>query len=572
MLPPPAAPRHPSARDPFQPPLWDDDHPEFRRIDALLPADHHARWLAAVVARLDLAPVRASYANRGSPAYPPELLLPFVLLMFSQAELSPAEWARQATYDDQAKWLLRGLRPSRSQLYAFRDRLRPFLDGWHAQVVAWAKAEGLTTAQRVSLDGTFVAALASRHRLLRPRRLDERLVLLRLLAWADAHQPGGDLGSVLTALPGWARRTADGQPLPLGDEVAQALRPLLAPVAAKEVTLPQAVPAWVPPTVAGRRRVLRRYEAARERLDQRLEPYRDKKLTKKEQEVVDKVRVSPTDPEAALGVDKVGTYRPLYDFLLVQATDAPLTLAWDLLSRCTDHGLIPPMMDRARQQVGHYPEELLVDDGFVSITDVTWCKGAGIKVYAPPTKPAGAEGGAGPRKAGKGKSKGKKKLAKRAFRYDPLEDVYHCPQGKRLRPAARTTERLRTGVVLPMVRYRASGQDCQACPLQPGCTSNPERGRLVNRYQGEEVLEQLQQRMQDPEAQRVYRLRCQSVELGHADLKEHRGLRVFRCFGHKRAWTQAGLVVLASNGLKVMQALRRRAAQLPPAPEEKCPA
>jgi hypothetical protein len=48
------------------------------------------------------------------------------------------------------------------------------------------------------------------------------------------------------------------------------------------------------------------------------------------------------------------------------------------------------------------------------------------------------------------------------------------------------------------------------------------------------------------------------VELGYADLKEHRGLRVFRSFGRKRARAQAGLVILASNGLKIMAALQRR--------------
>ena len=52
------------------------------------------------------------------------------------------------------------------------------------------------------------------------------------------------------------------------------------------------------------------------------------------------------------------------------------------------------------------------------------------------------------------------------------------------------------------------------------------------------------------------------MELGYADLKEHRGLRVFRCFGLKRkrarARAQAGLVILASNGLKLMRILQQR--------------
>src|ERR1700678_1889168 len=125
MLPIRKSRRKPAARHPFRAPLWDDHHPDCQRIDATLPGDHHVRWLRAVVARLDLTAFRLSYAGYGSLAFPVELLLAFVLFLYSKGTLSPAQWAWQARYDDQCKWLLRGLRPSRSQLYTFRDRVEP---------------------------------------------------------------------------------------------------------------------------------------------------------------------------------------------------------------------------------------------------------------------------------------------------------------------------------------------------------------------------------------------------------------------------------------------------------------
>src|SRR5437763_1978830 len=170
------------------------------------------------------------------------------------------------------------------------------------------------------------------------------------------------------------------------------------------------------------------------------------------------MKVSVTDPEAALGLDKAGTLRPLYNVPLVQATDAPLTLAWDVLARNHDDGLLKPMMEKTEQQRGRPLEEVLVDGAFVSVGEAVWCEEQGIVVYAPP----------------------------------------------------------------------------------------------------------------DPASQQVYKQRKQSVELGYADLKEHRGMRVFRCFSRQRARAQAGLVILASNGLKIMQALKRRqsAAEHPARPEE----
>jgi transposase len=603
MLAIPKPRRKPSTRHPFRAPLWEDHHPAFRRIDATLPGDHHARWLRSVVAQLDLTAFRLSYTGYGTLAYPVELLLGFVLFLYSQGLLSPAAWARQARYDDQCKWLLRGLQPSRSQLYTFRDRVEPFLDDWHKQLIARAVVEGITSAARGSLDGSFVAALASRHQLMSCRRVDRRLLLLRLLVWLEDDHGHGDLATRLDGLPELVLATGLlwQQLLHVGVAAAQlgetlrhllALLELLSP--AGMLAWQPRLPAWVPASVAGRHRVLKRYEDAQYRLAQRLQPYqRKKKLSKKDLATMKRLKVSLTDPEAALGWDKTGTYRPLYNVPLVQAIDAPLTLGWDVLARNNDDGLLKPMMEKTHEQVGRHLEEVLVDGAFVSVGEVVWCEKEGITVYAPPRKAevfkaevAKAEG----EKVEMAKADGEKaagdkaaqppqpngpapkaaKLPKEAFRYDSVAKVYYCPQGKRLEEATRTTLKRQNGIELPVIVHRASGQDCQGCPQQQRCTSNPKKGRVVKRYEGEEALERLEQRMQEPANQQVYKLRCQTVELGYADIKEHRGLRVFRCFGRQRARAQAGLVILASNGLKIMHALRRRQSteQHPSAPEK----
>jgi transposase len=670
MLSTPRTRRKRSPRDPFRAPLWDDQHPEFQRLDLLLPVDHHARWLSSVVAHLDLTTFRLSYLGYGSLAYPVERLLPFVLFMYSKGTLSPADWWLASLYDDQSKWLLRGLQPSRSLLYRFRDRVEPFLDDWHAQIIAWAVFEKLTTAECGSLDGTLIAALASRHRLLSCRRVDQRLLLLRLLVWFDDHPFKCDLATYLDDLAAWLLNSAEGRPLPLGSAkppcaaALDNLVDLLGPVLQGQVSLPARMPAWVPATAAGRKRVLKRYVRAQERLAQRLTPYQQKKkLSKKDKEAIKRLKVSLTDAEAALGWDKMGTYRPLYNLLLVQATDAPLTLAWDVLGCNNDQGLIQVMMEKMKKQVNHYLKELLVDGGFLNVSDVVWCEKEQIVIYAPPTKaeavnaevakamaakvevakamaakaeavrveaaraeavraeaakaeavgaevvveeavgaeavmegvvraevaraeavkveavraevvrtePAKAEVVRAEAVRAEAAKEKVEKLPKSAFRYDSADQAYYCPQGKRLEPVSRTTEKRKSGMELPVISYRAAGADCQACPQRAGCTSNAKKGRVVKRYEGEEALERLEQRMQEPAAQRIYKLRCQTVELGNADLKEHRGLRVFRSFGRKRARAQAGLVILASNGLKIMNALQRRqrAEHHPPAQEKR---
>ena len=609
--------RQRSSRAPFLPPCWQDNHPEFVRLDAALPAEHHARWLAGVVTHLDIEPLRRSYANRGSQAYLPQLLLAFVLFMYAKGVLSPAEWARRARYDDQCKWLLRGLLPSRSRLYAFRDRLEPFLDDWHRQLLAWAILEGLTSAKRGSLDGSFVAALASRHQLMGVRRVERRLLLLRLLVWLEGAAAQADLATRLADLPElllgsallWLALLGSGVAAPSLEETLVGLLAVVELLNPEETLhWPLRVPAWVPQSVAGRQRVLRRYEDAQQRLRRKLLVYQDKKeLSQKDQETIKRLKVSLTDPEAALGFDKTGTYRPLYNVPLLQDTESSLTLGWAVLARNNDDGLLKPMVEKTAVQLGQALQEVLADGAFVSIADLLWCEQQGITVYAPSGQAEGAkaEGEKAeenkteqPKAAGEkaerdeaANSQGEpavaadrpatpggvaagqqKKFAKGAFRYDGVEKVYYCPAGKRLPEAYRTSETRQSGVALPVIVHRASGQDCSGCAQQQRCTSNPAKGRVVKRYQGEETLERLQQRMKEPASRQVYKLRKQSVELGYADLKQHRGLRVFRCFGRKRARTQAGLVILASNGLKICAALQRRRAEQAHAPPEKQPA
>jgi transposase len=567
MLVAPKSRRKPSSRHPFRAPCWPDDHPDLLRIDSSLPSDHHARWLAFVVSRLDLTALRLSYQGYGSLAYPVEILLAFVLFMYSRAILSPARWADEARYDDPSKWLLRGLRPSRSLLYCFRDRAAPFLDEFHKQLIAWAVNEGVTTAWRGSLDGSFVAALASRHQLMSPGRVDRRLLLLRLLVWLEDGHELGDLSAQLARLPEQvltAGLLGLGL-LGLGCPAPQLLDTLLGLLALWELLGLQAqtprLPAWVPATPVGRQRVLRRYENAQQRLARKLQPYRDKKtLSKKDQQAIKRMKVSLTDAEAALGWDKVGTFRPLYNVLLVQATDAPLTLAFDVLARNNDDGLLKPMMQKTKEQLGRHLVEVLADGAFVSIPDAVWCEQEGIGVYAPVGKAdAGGRGEAAKAKAGQvGAAKKGEKIPKSEFRYDSAEGVYYCPEGKRLEPVSRTTQTAGGGVALPVIVHRASTEDCAGCCKRKQCTSSTRQGRTVKRYQGEEALERIAARMDQPQGKELYRQRCQSVELGYADLKEHRGLRVFRCFGIKRARAQAGLVILASNGLKLMRLLQQR--------------
>src|SRR5262249_41687809 len=153
-----------------------------------------------------------------------------------------------------------------------------------AQQTRAALLEGLADLRRLSLDGTFLACRASRHRLLRLEQLDKRLGLLAPLLADDHAQASG-------AAP--AGLVASG---------------------------------WMAKTPGGRLRQAHRYLSARQALLKKMASHagRQKQTAKSRRSDPSKVRVSVTDPQAALGLDKFKVFRPLYNVQLAVDLDSPL--------------------------------------------------------------------------------------------------------------------------------------------------------------------------------------------------------------------------------------------------------
>jgi transposase len=191
--------------DRFAAPPWNADSPEWQAINERLPADHLARRVADAVDRLDLSGLWQSYLGVGKKALPPDLLLKAVLYEMHSKRPSPAQWTKDARENEPLRWLLFGLEPSRAHWYDFRDRLVPFWDGWNADILQQAIREGMTTATRVAVDSSSVAANASRRTLLNDERLQPRQQVI------DEHLQARQGGQpVANPAPGWLAKSEVG--------------------------------------------------------------------------------------------------------------------------------------------------------------------------------------------------------------------------------------------------------------------------------------------------------------------------------------------------------------------------
>ena len=153
------------------------------------------------------------YSGRGSAAHDPRLLLKLAVFEHCRGRTMPIQWHRDLSKDIDVRWLTFGMSVSKTTLYEFRNRVEPLLHQWNDQLVGYAVQSGLIDGRSASLDGTTVAAYASRRKLVNMRQIEKRLTLLEQ-ALEESTQP--PLVWTVTTLdellvPGWMAPTEVGK-------------------------------------------------------------------------------------------------------------------------------------------------------------------------------------------------------------------------------------------------------------------------------------------------------------------------------------------------------------------------
>src|SRR5215210_744122 len=124
------------------------------------------------------------------------------------------------------------------------------------------------------------------------------------------------------------------------------------------------------------------------------------------------------------------------------------------------------------------------------------------------------------------------------FRYDPTDDVYHCPGGKLLRTSGTVHE----GKTL---LYRASKRDCDVCPLKPTCCPK-EPSRKIPRDIHEHARD-VARSFAGTEGFERSRCERKKIEMRFAHLKRILRLGRLRLRGPRGAQDEFVLAAIAQN-------------------------
>src|SRR5215217_7302702 len=149
------------------------------RLRDCVPETHLARFVADLVALLDLSAFYARYGTRGGSPYAPAVLLSLLFYGYATGIFS-ARKIEAATYDQVAFRFLAGHHhPDHATLAAFRVTFLDRLPDVFAQLLLLAQAAGVLRLGTVHFDGTKLHADASKSKAVSHKRLLELEVSVR---------------------------------------------------------------------------------------------------------------------------------------------------------------------------------------------------------------------------------------------------------------------------------------------------------------------------------------------------------------------------------------------------------
>jgi transposase len=201
-------------------------------LDEVVPADGQVRVIDLFVDSLDLAGLgftKVAAEATGRPPYAPGDLLKLYLYGYLNQMRSSRRLEREACRNVEVLWLINRLTPSFKTIADFRKDHVTAIVGVCRAFIRFCRQQGMFGGELLAIDGTKIAAVASRKQVITPKRIAkqteaiDRKIVEYLVAMdeADRREPAekveaGDVAAAIAALRAQRAKLGD-----LAQELAQ---------------------------------------------------------------------------------------------------------------------------------------------------------------------------------------------------------------------------------------------------------------------------------------------------------------------------------------------------------------
>lgn len=437
-------------------------------LDKLIPADHLARGIAALVERLPtqgfLKENKSVEGHAGRPRLSPKMLLSIWVYSLSKGIGQASAIHAEMMHEPGLRWLAGNLIVSDRTFADFRtahgEALREIFTG----MLGILDKEGLIDLSELTLDGTKIKANAGSDSKRREKSLQEHIA-----------------------------------------KAAEVVREL----EQKEVSA----------EISKRREaaIKRGAEEKHERLKKAAEELEEFRKSKKSEAEREEARVSMTDPEARTMKDGHGGFALSYNVQVVTETKNKIVVHVAATQQASDQQQLKGVLERLEQKK-LMPERIIVDGGYATAGNIELAEKKKVELIGPVPD------------LKKQQARNCEQSLKRAgiaTEFGPsafiqIEDgkALQCPAGKRMGRQCSNAE---------FDQYVSKKSDCAGCPNQAQCS--PKGQRTVKVRKPNEVMQAYIKRMKEAENQARYKKRGPVAEFPHAWWKDKLGLRQFNVRG-----------------------------------------
>jgi len=367
-----------------------------------LPEGHLANFVVDVVGELDLSAIESKIQAkdpRGERPYSPRMMVALLFYAYASGVFSSRRIARACVENVAFRVVSVNSQPHFTRVAAFRRTFLPELEALFLQVLQLCISAGLVKGEHVHVDGTKVQANASKHKAMsydRMKQAEERLTreideLLKKAEEADAaddsrlgegRDDDDDVHPEVKRRDSrreWIRK----QRAALEDEAKKARAAEL-----RERAEEQRRKAEDESDAAEAKRKLTRAaqsEAKAAALDPapapREELPRHSVPTEPEGTPKPEAQRNFTDPDSRIMVNARGAFEQCFNGQVAVDEAGHVIVAHGLSNQAPDQEYLVPMLRRTTAALGHAPETLTADAGFMSQAALAACVHADVRPY-----------------------------------------------------------------------------------------------------------------------------------------------------------------------------------------------
>ena len=481
-------------------------------LSDMVPAEHPARVVDAVVEGLDLTELERTYKGGGTSSYSPRAMLKVIIYAYLSNVYSGRQIAKMWQESIIYMWLGGTLIPDFRTINNFRSRrLVGTFEGLFTQVVELLVEEGLVTLDVQYIDGTKIESSANKYTFVWKRATETNKAKLEKNVKAVLEE----VEKILDI----EQREAENEHPMTADEMQQRTDRILERMKERKESLTKQQKKAVEKIADEGVSKMREYEEKLEILGERNS-------------------YSKTDPEATFMRMKEdamnnGQTKPGYNIQI--STENQYITNYGAFWRPTDQGTLIPYLEGFEERYGIQSSTVVADSGYGSEMNYEWMDNHDIEAYV---------------KYNMFHAEDKRKMRNNPFLvrnmyYNAEDDYYVCPRGQHLEHIGDELSKSDFGYVSTISKYRA--QNCAGCPFRGLCHKAKGNRVIEVNHKADEYRAKAKERLTSEEGLYHRSMRPIEPEAVFGDIKYDHGFKRFRLKGMAKVSVEFGLVALAHN-------------------------